>query len=88
MAIPATVLYYTIYDNVLSWLREKYNRKSPWLPMVAGSTARLVALTIVSPMELIRTKMQSERLTYKGTVFKFNGIFKTKSHEANFQKRL
>ncbi|OZC06090.1 hypothetical protein X798_06927 [Onchocerca flexuosa] len=65
MAIPATVLYYTIYDNVLSWLREKCNRKSPWLPMVAGSTARLVALTIVSPMELIRTKMQSERLTYK-----------------------
>ncbi|KAM3723059.1 putative mitochondrial glutathione transporter SLC25A40 [Dirofilaria immitis] len=65
MAVPATVLYYTIYDNMLCWLRKKYNRKSYWLPMVAGSTARLVALTIVSPMELIRTKMQSERLTYK-----------------------
>ncbi|EJW86790.1 solute carrier family 25 member 40 [Wuchereria bancrofti] len=65
MAIPATVLYYTVYDNMLCWLREKYNQKSHWIPLAAGSSARLVALTIVSPMELIRTKMQSERLTYK-----------------------
>uniref|UniRef100_A0A158Q8T8 Solute carrier family 25 member 40 n=1 Tax=Elaeophora elaphi TaxID=1147741 RepID=A0A158Q8T8_9BILA len=65
MAIPATVLYYTIYDNMLCWLKEKYSQKSHWVPLVAGSVARLVALTIVSPMELIRTKMQSERLTYK-----------------------
>lgn len=85
MAIPATVLYYAIYDNVLCWLREKYDQKSYWIPLVAGSTARLVALTIVSPMELMRTKMQSERLTYKGTIFRFR-ILKPESDEANFQK--
>ncbi|CAG9537719.1 unnamed protein product [Cercopithifilaria johnstoni] len=65
MAIPATVLYYTIYDNMLCWLRKEYDSKSHWIPLFAGSTARLVALTIVSPIELIRTKMQSERFTYK-----------------------
>lgn len=69
MAIPATVLYYTMYDNMLCWLKEKYDKKSHWIPLVAGSTARLVALSVVSPVELIRTKMQSERLTYKGITF-------------------
>lgn len=66
MAIPATVLYYTVYDNMLCCLRKKVNPESAWTPMVAGSTARLVAVTIVSPIELVRTKMQSEKLTYKG----------------------
>lgn len=71
MAVPATVLYYTVYDNILCWLREKYNKQSSWFPLIAGSLARLVALTIVSPVELVRTKMQSERLTYKGIIFRF-----------------
>lgn len=76
MAIPATVFYYTVYDNMLCWLKEKYGQKSHWIPLVAGSTARLVALTIVSPMELVRTKMQSERLTYKGRVFRLSEVLK------------
>lgn len=65
MAIPATVMYYTVYDNMLSWLRKELYMKNHWVPMIAGSAARLVSVTIVSPIELIRTKMQSERLTYK-----------------------
>ncbi|VDM79969.1 unnamed protein product [Strongylus vulgaris] len=33
--------------------------------MVAGATARTTAATIVSPLEMIRTKMQSEQLNYR-----------------------
>ncbi|VDM96610.1 unnamed protein product [Thelazia callipaeda] len=64
MAVPATVFYYTVYDNMLCWLRKIHGERY-WTPLIAGSTARLVAVTVVSPIELIRTKMQSERLTYK-----------------------
>ena len=38
-----------------------------WIPMMAGSIARIWAATLVSPLELIRTKMQSQRLSYAGT---------------------
>lgn len=37
-----------------------------WIPLTAGATARMTAVTIVSPLELIRTKMQSKNLTYAG----------------------
>lgn len=37
-----------------------------WIPMLAGSTARIWAATLVSPLELIRTKMQSQKLIYAG----------------------
>jgi len=33
---------------------------------LAGSLARASSVTIVSPLELIRTKMQSEKLSYFG----------------------
>ena len=34
--------------------------------LVAGAVARTGAVTLVSPLELIRTKMQSKKLTYRG----------------------
>lgn len=39
-----------------------------WIPMLAGATARTTAVTIVSPLELIRTKMQSKKLTFAGNI--------------------
>jgi solute carrier family 25, member 39/40 len=62
MAVPANVIYFAGYD----WLR--YNRASPfrssWLretyvPLVAGSTARVIAAVAVSPIEMFRTRMQA-----------------------------
>lgn len=41
-----------------------------WIPMTAGAVARIWAATIVSPLELIRTKMQSQKLSYAGTYCK------------------
>uniref|UniRef100_A0A0N5AM09 Solute carrier family 25 member 40 n=1 Tax=Syphacia muris TaxID=451379 RepID=A0A0N5AM09_9BILA len=64
MAVPATVFYYAVYDNLLLWLQTKSPEHLFWLPMIAGGGARTLSTTIISPLEMIRTKMQSERLTY------------------------
>ncbi|XP_033164301.1 solute carrier family 25 member 40 [Drosophila mauritiana] len=34
------------------------------VPMMSGVTARICAVTVVSPIELVRTKMQAQRQTY------------------------
>lgn len=39
-----------------------------WIPLFAGATARTIAVTTFSPLELIRTKMQSKKLTYSGNI--------------------
>lgn len=71
LAIPATVVYFVSYEQLRTRLTDYVNAgKAPgtpqpmWVPMVSGCTARLWAATSVSPLELIRTKMQSKRLSY------------------------
>lgn len=77
MTIPANIIYFTGYD----WLR--FNPVSPfsgfstdYAPLLAGSMARLLAATAVSPIELIRTRMQaaSGASTTNHLVETFNGI--------------
>jgi solute carrier family 25, member 39/40 len=61
MAIPANIIYFTGYE----WLR--FNPKSPiarttkdeYAPLVAGGVARIFAATAVSPIELLRTRLQA-----------------------------
>ncbi|KAK4035385.1 mitochondrial carrier protein MTM1 [Parachaetomium inaequale] len=61
MAIPANIIYFTGYE----WLR--FNKASPiarafaddYAPLVAGSVARVLAATAVSPIELFRTRLQA-----------------------------
>lgn len=36
------------------------------IPLLAGMAARVFSVSIVSPLELIRTKMQSQKLSYYG----------------------
>lgn len=36
------------------------------VPLLAGMAARVFSVTVVSPLELIRTKMQSQKLSYYG----------------------
>lgn len=64
MAVPATVLYFTTYDQLKTRLQRKYGN-IPFIPAVAGGIARTGTATIISPLELIRTKMQSRPLTYQ-----------------------
>ncbi|WKY00877.1 hypothetical protein Q1695_015136 [Nippostrongylus brasiliensis] len=76
MAVPATVFYYSLYDTLLSSFQRRLCCRRTLSPqrycppdwsaaMLAGTVARAVAVTIVSPLEMIRTKMQSEQLNYK-----------------------
>lgn len=61
MAVPANVIYFAGYD----WLRA--SPASPmagrvsdtYAPLLAGSTARVMAAMVVSPVEMFRTRMQA-----------------------------
>jgi len=71
LAIPATVVYFVTYEQLRMRLKDYAckgkgsNAQQPfWVPLTAGCTARLWAATTVSPLELIRTKMQSKKLSY------------------------
>lgn len=65
-AIPATVFYFTLYDNLHCAFHDRFGTNRVFAPLAAGSLARAAAVTVVSPLELIRTKMQSESLSYRG----------------------
>jgi solute carrier family 25 protein 39/40 len=65
MTVPANIIYFTGYD----WLR--FNRTSPinrmfsdnYAPLMAGSTARILAAGVVSPIEMFKTRMQASQST-------------------------
>ncbi|XP_076009773.1 mitochondrial glutathione transporter SLC25A40 [Genypterus blacodes] len=65
MAVPATVIYFTCYDQLCTALRARMGDHAQEAPLLAGATARVGAATVISPLELIRTKMQSQKLTYR-----------------------
>ncbi|OXU28947.1 hypothetical protein TSAR_009805 [Trichomalopsis sarcophagae] len=89
LAVPATIVYFVSYEQLRLYIKDSYNTyarnirhvEQPfWIPMIAGGTARIWAATLVSPLELIRTKMQSQRLSYAEmqqalkTVVQQNGV--------------
>lgn len=65
MAVPATVIYFTCYDQLTDLLRRKFGENQSYIPVVAGIVARFGAVTVISPLELIRTNMQSKKFSYK-----------------------
>ncbi|XP_073438015.1 mitochondrial glutathione transporter SLC25A40 isoform X1 [Dendrobates tinctorius] len=64
MAIPATAIYFTCYDQIRDLLIHRVN-SAETACLIAGATARLGSATLISPLELIRTNMQSRPLSYK-----------------------
>nr|CAD7587829.1 unnamed protein product [Timema genevievae] len=65
LAVPATIVYFVSYENLRLYIKDSYGGNQPfWAPMVAGATARSVSVSLVSPLELVRTKMQSKRISY------------------------
>lgn len=66
MAIPATVIYFTVYDQLREYINRRFHlvEQPLWVPVVSGGFARTFAATTISPLEMIRTKMQSKRLSY------------------------
>ncbi|NXT86391.1 S2539 protein, partial [Anhinga rufa] len=65
MAVPATVIYFTTYDQLRDYLNARTGSRGHHIPLLAGALARLGAVTVISPLELIRTKMQSRQLSYR-----------------------
>ncbi|TPX35857.1 hypothetical protein SmJEL517_g01731 [Synchytrium microbalum] len=61
MSVPSTVIYYVGYENVRDYLIPSFRRRGmeDYAPLFAGATARTFAATIISPLELVRTRMQS-----------------------------
>ncbi|KAJ8607204.1 hypothetical protein MRB53_040464 [Persea americana] len=62
MAVPGNVVYFAGYD----WLRTSphspiSNIHETYSPLIAGSSARVLAALCVSPIELFRTRMQATR---------------------------
>lgn len=61
MSIPGNVIYFTGYDSLRS------NPFSPihnyvsdaYAPLIAGSIARVAAASVISPVEMFRTRMQA-----------------------------
>lgn len=90
LAVPATVVYFVSYEQLRLYFKDKYNKEVKtkvntmeqpfWIPILAGGMARVWAATLVSPLELMRTKMQSQKLSYAEitqalkTVVKYSGI--------------
>ena len=67
LALPATIIYLVTYENLRLHLKDINNGSQPsWVPLLAGSLARTFSVVTVSPLELIRTKMQSRKLKYSG----------------------
>lgn len=72
LAVPATVVYFVTYEQLRARLNDRYGCpgcQPVWVPLVSGCMARLWSATAVSPLELIRTKMQSKRLSYFGMFY-------------------
>ncbi|XP_049903040.1 probable mitochondrial glutathione transporter SLC25A40 [Epinephelus moara] len=65
MAVPATVIYFTCYDQLCAALRVRMGERAQVAPLLAGAIARVGSATVISPLELIRTKMQSRKQTYR-----------------------
>lgn len=65
LALPLTVIYFTSYEQLRLLIRDHHGGVQPvWGPLVAGAVARTWSVSVVSPLELVRTKMQSRRLSY------------------------
>jgi len=75
LAVPTTVIYFTMYEQLKKKIDTQRRALSGhpdiltgdiprWVSLSSGGLARLLAVTLVSPLELIRTKMQSQKMPW------------------------
>lgn len=65
MTVPATAIYFTAYDQLKAFLCGRALTSDFCAPMVAGALARLGTVTVISPLELVRTKLQAQHVSYR-----------------------
>lgn len=61
MSIPNTVIHLSSYDEITMRLRAMHSSNSDdaYIPLVAGSSARIISSFATAPLELIRTRQAS-----------------------------
>ncbi|KAF2367864.1 Mitochondrial substrate/solute carrier [Trinorchestia longiramus] len=64
VAVPNTVIYFTAYEQIRWGLSSSFGSDRWWVPGVAGGVARVWSVSMCSPLELIRTKLQAARMPY------------------------
>jgi len=78
LAVPTTMIYFTAYEQLKCMINAQYLKyqelkglggegavTSPvWISLTAGGMGRIFAVTLVNPLELVRTKMQSQRMKF------------------------
>jgi len=65
MALPSVILYFSAYEEIKRVIGyHEIDNPNIVLPIISGGLARLISVTAVSPIELIRTKIQSEYIDY------------------------
>lgn len=68
MRIPANVVYFAVYDGLKNQLgfesSHSSDLKSILTTIFASGTGRTMSIALVSPLDLIRTKLYSQYLTY------------------------
>ncbi|KAI8852512.1 mitochondrial carrier domain-containing protein [Chytridium lagenaria] len=60
---PSTVIYYLGYEKIRDYLQANGSIGGT-APIIAGSAARTLAAICISPLELIRTRMQASTVSY------------------------
>lgn len=70
MSVPATVIYMTLYDRLKLVYGFKPGENNVFSPMFAGVSARAFAVGCISPIEMIRVKLQSRN------EYKYRELFK------------
>ncbi|CAJ0648542.1 10167_t:CDS:10 [Entrophospora sp. SA101] len=60
MSVPVTMIYFIGYDHLRDklWANWKGKYSETYSPLIAGATARTIAVSIISPLELFRTRLQ------------------------------
>lgn len=72
MSVPSAVIYFTAYEELRYFIKDIFYKSEAhppvWVSMVSGATARACTGTIVNPLELIKTKLQSANISHSGNV--------------------
>lgn len=65
MSVPANVIYFVGYEYLRDLIQ---HTNQEYAPLVAGALARTIAVSIISPIELFRTRLQASTdvHTFKG----------------------
>lgn len=58
MAVPATIVYFVGYEAIKNKISIAIRGAETSAPLIAGASARVIAASLISPLELVRTNMQ------------------------------